>query len=100
MSKMATIDCAVRLQLASDNKRQPQDYKEVLGEAPAALPANPPHYYGYNATTMPVFLINVANRLKLDSPSLTCAWTRLDVDKCLAATLLVFEAYIGAETTS
>jgi hypothetical protein len=74
MSKMAAIDTAVRLQLASDSHTL--DYNQAMN---ALAPA-------YDANGMQRFLIGVANRLRLDTPAYFFQWDSLDPAACLAQT--------------
>lgn len=87
MSKMAAIEVAIRLQLASDGKIIAFDRRMNNLQRPADDPNNPPVAAPYDESTMKTFLLNVANRLKLDAPPLTFAWRSLDVNECLRAEL-------------
>jgi hypothetical protein len=87
MSKMAAIDYAVCVQLRSDANNI--DYAHVMWIAP----------YSYNATSIQTFLINVAMRLKLDTPSLTFDWRAVNYDSCLDATVTTLEDHIAMVTT-
>jgi hypothetical protein len=90
MSKMAAIDVAVRLQLISENKII--DYQQTLNTAAPG--------YNYDESGIQTFLLSVANRLKLDNPSLSFAWRSLDPAKCTTATLPLLEAMIEDATTT
>jgi hypothetical protein len=88
MSKAAAIDLAVRQQLASDGKALPATYREVMRDAP----------YNYNSPTMRAFLLNVANRLKIDVPPMNFDWKMINVDDCLAGDVKTLEGYIASVT--
>jgi hypothetical protein len=90
MSKRAAIDTAVCLQLYSEGK-VPQ-YRVAMTDTTLGGTA-------YTRATMQSFLIGVANRLKLDVPSLSFAWKNVNLDDCLTATLLSLEDLIEAEST-
>jgi hypothetical protein len=78
MSKMAAIDVAVRQQLANDGKTI--SYRDLMS-------ATGGYQNTTGTTTTPDepgierFLLGVANRLKLDTPSLQFDWTSIDVTK-------------------
>jgi hypothetical protein len=91
MSKMAAIDVAVRLQLASE--RHETNYGVVMGSASAGGAG-----YGYSESTFATFLLNVANRLRLDTPPWIFSWQALTASNCLADTLALLIAKI--ETTT
>jgi hypothetical protein len=90
MSKRAAIDTAVRLQLHGEGKT-PQYGVPMTDPALGGTP--------YTRATMQSFLSVVANRLKLDVPSLSFTWKNLNLDDCRAATLLNLEDLIEAEST-
>jgi hypothetical protein len=87
MSKMAAIDAAVRLQIASDGKTIP--YASALNVAAT----------GY-ATSAEVekFLLGVAIRLKLDTPPLMFEWASLDSEKTMSKTRLLVQSLIEEKT--
>jgi hypothetical protein len=89
MSKMAAIDIAVRLQLASDGKGQ-ADYTRLM--------SGPATSYQYDPSTMQSFLFAVSNRLKLDTPHFLCSWDTLAIGNCLTASLAVLIGYIERVT--
>ena len=88
MSKFAAIDVAVRMQLASDGKTI--DYGLTLG---ALTPA--PYD---NQVSLRAFLLNVANRLKLDNPPLTFHWNEMDTASCLNVDIPMLIALIENTT--
>ncbi len=89
MSKMAAIETAVRLQLVADGKTVTYDQR-FDGAAPG---------YNYDAAGMTTFLLNVANRLKLDKPSLDFAWRKLTAAECLSITLPLLVSLIENATS-
>jgi len=93
MSKMAAIDLAIRLQLATDGKGQ-ADYRRLMG-GPAGG-ANPG--YQYETSAMQSFLLAVANRLRLDTPGFLFSWESLPLANCLTASLDVLIGYIARAT--
>jgi len=101
MSKVAAIDVAVRLQLGSDNKGS-ADYTKVMGTIAGATTGTQATAgtagYGYDKNGIQLFLINVANRLKLDSPSLIFDWRGLDPSTCLESNLVVLIGQIECAT--
>lgn len=92
MSLFAAIDVAVRLQLARDVPAVPIDYSKAMDQAP-------PAGYGLSLVSMDAFLQQVANRLRLDTPSLLYDWARSSTDKCLRARLDVLIGLIASDTT-
>jgi hypothetical protein len=87
MSKMAAIDYAVCTQLRDLNAAI--DYRAAMNAAPN----------NFDKNSLQTFLINVAMRLKLDTPSCTFNWNALNLDTCLAATLTILESHIAMNTT-
>lgn len=87
MSKFAAIDVAVRLQLASDGAGI--DYTLAMRAAPG---------HHYDQTSIKTFLLNVANRLRLDEPVWNFAWNSLDVATCLNAPLPMLISLIESQT--
>jgi hypothetical protein len=77
MSKWAAIDTAVRLQLALDGREI--SYAKKYGDRSGA-PAGE-QWVEMTAEQLVRFLLDVANRLKLDKPPLAFAWRRLEPDK-------------------
>jgi hypothetical protein len=87
MSKMAAVDAAVRLQIASDTKTV--SYAQAMNVAT-----------GYqNEEAVERFLLGVANRLKLDTPSFLFEWATLDAARVMTKTLLVVLSLIEEKTT-
>ena len=96
MSKMAAIDTAVRHQLVRE-KGGRIDYAAVLG-SPSPAPA--PAAYGYDVNSIQLFLINVANRLRIDDPPLIFNWGALDPTRALDGTLEILINQVATATTS
>lgn len=92
MSKMAAIDVAVRLQLSSEGKSA--DYNVLMGPAAGGVSG-----YDYEGNTLTTFLLNVANRLRLDTPPWIFSWQTLTTSNCLADTLALLIAKIETTTT-
>lgn len=92
MSLFAAIDVAVRLQLARDASGVLTDYSKTMDGAP-------PGGYGLTLVSMDAFLQQVANRLRLDTPSLQYDWARSNTEKCLRARLDVLVGLIASDTT-
>ena len=88
MSRMAAIDVALRHQLISDG-HPTGDYKKSFGTD-----------FKYDKNTIQLFLLNVANRLRLDEPSLRLDWRNLDTGRCLDANLVVMIGQIEAAMSS
>jgi hypothetical protein len=84
MSKMAAIDYAVCTQLRDLNKEI--NYRAM-------------NTVNFDRNSLQTFLINVAMRLKLDTPSCTFNWNALNLETCLAATLTILESHIAMNTT-
>jgi hypothetical protein len=93
MSLMAAIDLAVRLQLLRDKPGHAHlgNYAWLMGGVAASG-------FEFNDETINAFLQGVANRLKLDTPSLTYNWTRSDTRKCLLANRDVLIGLIASDT--
>jgi hypothetical protein len=86
MSKMAAVDTAVRLQMASDSKNVP--YLNLMNVGT-----------GYTASQdIEKFLLGVAIRLKLDTPSLVFDWSSIDATKALTQTLQYLQSLIEERT--
>jgi hypothetical protein len=84
MSKMAAVDAAVRLQMANDTKNV--DYGAKMST-------------GYTTDDeMQRFLLGVANRLKLDTPSCQFDWSTVDVAKARDTTRLIIQSLIEERT--
>jgi hypothetical protein len=84
MSKMAAIDVAVRLQIESDSK---------------AIKYTEPMSKGYvTEEAMERFLLGVANRLKLDTPSYAFDWSTIDGNKAKEKTRLITLSLIEERT--
>jgi hypothetical protein len=84
MSKMAAIDVAVRLQIESDSK-------EIKYTQPMST--------GYaDDEAMERFLLGVANRLKLDTPSYVFDWSTIEGAKAKAKTRLIILSLIEERT--
>lgn len=84
MSKIAATDVAVRLQLAADGHSP--DYASAFG----------PGGFGYTDQNFEVFLINVANRMRLDTPELVLDWRSVDIARALRMSVAVFLSYVDA----
>ena len=93
MSKMAAIDVAVRLQLGSDGKSA--DYTKLMGPSAASAQG-----YNYDGNTLTMFLLNVANRLRLDTPPWIFSWQTLSTSNCLDEPLALLIAKIETATVS
>lgn len=85
MSKMAAVDTAVRLQMASDGKTP------VFADKMTDI--------GYKTSNaIEKFFLGVAIRLKLDTPSLVFDWSSLDSTKAVDQTLEILQNLIDART--
>lgn len=89
MSKFAAIDVAVRLQMADDGATI--DYNLVLRAQVG---------HAYDDASMRTFLLNVANRLRLDQPPWDFAWNSLNVTDCLNSKLPMLISLIESQTKS
>ncbi len=88
MSKMAAVDAAVRQQIASDKKEI--KYNDKMNVAAT----------GYaDDGDFGRFLLGVANRLRVDTPSYLFDWSGLPLDKTRERELL-FVISLVAEKTS
>lgn len=106
MSLIAAIDAAVRLELASENVVNYNDYLRVMGpgrSAQAAQAAQPAQDaidgLGLDVEKLEIFLQKVARRLKFDTPSLNYDWTKTATAKCLLANRETLIEMIAAATT-
>jgi hypothetical protein len=95
MSKMAAVDAAVRQQIASDRKTI--NYNDKMNVAPAAGAAAPAGYTDDGEFGR--FLLGVASRLKVDTPSYLFDWSGLPLDSTRDRELL-FVISLVAEKTS
>jgi hypothetical protein len=86
MSKIAAIDSALRLQLGLDGKQA--DYTAPLNGEP----------FNFDAHKLEKLLLNVAARLKADTPALTFDWTALDTARNRTTTLPMLIMQIEART--
>jgi len=91
MSKMAAIDVAVRHQLSRDGKAV-MDYTRLMGGDAATG-------FQYEKNSLELFLIAIANRLRLDTPSYNFSWQELNAETWLTYQLAVLIAQIEAKTT-
>jgi hypothetical protein len=98
MSKMAAIHIAVCQRLAQGNYLGHVRFTDRMGMAPAQNPPADVTFFRYNLTTMMIFLLDVANCLKADSPSLTFDWSKLDASKCVEMDIRTLEAIIATVT--
>jgi hypothetical protein len=89
MSKMAAVDTAVRQQIASDRKNI--NYNDLMNVAAPAGYADDGEFGR--------FLLGVANRLKVDTPSYLFDWSGLPLDTTRNRELL-FVISLVAEKTS
>ncbi|MCL6707525.1 hypothetical protein M8R20_10980 [Pseudomonas sp. R2.Fl] len=89
MSKLAAIDTAVRMQLAADDKTI--GLRETL---------NKPQTGYASADEVQLFLIGVANRLRLDTPPLVFNWSTLDAARMLTKQLMTVQSFIEEHTKS
>lgn len=89
MSKMAAIDYAICTQLRDLHPTVAISYTAVMNGAPN----------NFDRNSLQTFLINIAMRLKLDTPSCTFNWSAVNIDICLAATLTILENHIAMNTT-
>jgi hypothetical protein len=86
MSKMAAVDTAVRLQMASDGKDVPYASKMNVGT-------------GYpTSQEVEKFLLGVGIRLKLDTPSLVFDWSSMDASKAMDQTRQYLQSLIEERT--
>lgn len=90
MSIWAAIDTAVRLQLARDGKDI--SYTKSYGVMPAG--GNADHWVAVTKDEMRQFLLDVAARLRNDTPPLAFAWRQADPDKLLGSKLPMIVATI------
>jgi hypothetical protein len=87
MSKMAAVDTAVRQQIASDGKTI--EYNNTMNIANT----------GYaNDGDFGRFLLGVANRLKVDTPSYLFDWSGLPLDKTRERQLLFVISLVAEKT--
>jgi hypothetical protein len=91
MSKWAAIDTAVRLQLALDGKAI--DYCKNYGDH-----TDDNDWVSLPPTHIPKFLMDVANRLRVDKPPLIFSWRKVDSDKIAGQKLAMIIAIIEDET--
>jgi hypothetical protein len=96
MSKIAAIDVAVRLQLASDGKSEPANYSTHMGPNKTTPNKQAVLGYDYSDAQLSTFLLNVANRLQLDTPSWHFSWQTLN--NCENDTLRLLIAKIETAT--
>ena len=93
MSRFAAIDTAVRLQLLSEGKTQFNNqtmdamFRHDVGGTPV-----------YDPSAVKTFLLNVANRLRLDDPPLKFAWNDVDPLSCQNAGLPMLVSIIEVKT--
>jgi hypothetical protein len=101
MSMMAAIDLAITLQLVADGKTDYQNYKWIMG-APVAAAQNVAAIagYGYDETTMAVFLQMIAMRLNSDKPPLNFDWVSTDAKSCLSGSRETLINRIARNTTT
>jgi hypothetical protein len=87
MSKLAAVDTAIRLQLATDGKTI--TYQQNMNVANT----------GYDTDDgIERFLLGVANRLKLDTPSYLFDWSILDAARVRQKNLLIVLSLIDEKT--
>lgn len=87
MSLMAAIDTAVRLQLARDKHGVTYSLSSQVGKD-----------LGFDSVELGSFLEAVAQRLRLDTPSLVYDWNSSRLDECLNSTVAVLVGRIAADT--
>ena len=97
MSKVAAIDAAVRHQLSSDDQGV-VDYRKVMGDGATDITGTLATGYGYDYDGIQHFLLNVANRLKRDTPALLFDWRSLDPSRCLKSNLVTMISQIESVT--
>jgi len=87
MSKLAAVHTAVQLQLAADGKKV--SYNDAINKAND----------GYaDAEAIQRFLLGVANRLRLDTPSLRFDWSSVDTTALENRTVLIVISFIDEKT--
>ena len=97
MSKLAAIDVAIRHQLDSDDKGMAH-YSRIMGDAATDITGTSEAGYGYDCDGIQRFLLNVANRLKCDTPALLFDWRSLDPSMCLQSNLITLISQIESVT--
>lgn len=93
MSMIAAIDTAVRLQMARDRTPGSSNYQLLMG-------GTAPTGYGYDASGLMQLLEDVSTRLRVDIPPLKYDWSRTDVTKALAGSLLSLIGLIACDTVA
>jgi hypothetical protein len=99
MSLMAAVDLAITLQLVADDKTDYPNYKRIMGPSVAAVGgAAAIEGYGYDVTTIMVFLQMVAMRLNSDTPALTFDWVSINTQSYLDANRATLIGLIARNT--